>query len=161
MTIADRNIADMIENPSNYGFEWGYGPLSKDHGTTRVTLISNAPHIIHKDLDKLRKTFGDDYFLSSSNGTSPRVRDQKLRDDIAADPTLKNRMVEMKTIVLERAFGVTTRKSRVTIVEKIVEKRVAVYVANDGTEFEDKMEMLQYNKMLAVDEQLAKDEVTE
>lgn len=143
----EHNISDMIANPSSYGFEWGYGALH--HKEMRIA--ERAPHIVHVNLELMRATFGDSYFLDSANTRSARVRDQTLRNDIYDDRPLAKDDLRMKTIVLERALGRVSRKSRVTVVEKIVEKRV--FVANDGTEFTDKAEMMAHNVDLQLAEQ--------
>lgn len=142
------DINDLIANPSKYGFEWGYGAL--EHKGMRIA--ERAPYIVHRDLDLMRKHFGDQYFLDCANTRSGRVRDQTIRTDIYDDRPLAKDDLRMKTMVLQRALGVAARKSRVTVIEKIVEKRV--YVANDGTEFTDKAEMMAHN----VDLQLADQE---
>jgi len=130
----------MIANPEAYGFSWGYGPLHKG----KMEVCALAPYMEHKDLARLREVFGDDYFLSSANGQSARVRDQLLRNDIWLSKPLASKPEEMKRIVLERALGTKSRRSRTITVEKIVEKEVRIYVADDGQEFTDKAEYMAY-----------------
>ena len=133
--MSSNELQDMISNPEAYGFAWGEGPLHKNG----MELCKHAPYIEHKDLERMREVFGDDYFLASANGQSARVRDQQLRNDIWDDKSLASKPDEMKRIVLERAFGTRSRKARVTVVE------VKTYLADDGTEFTDKAECMAYN----------------
>lgn len=146
MPIDDEIISSMIANPSAYGFEWGYGALHHKE----MKIADRAPHIVHMDLALMREHFGDQYFLDCANTRSGRVRDQLLRNDIFDDRPLAKDDLRMKTIVLQRALGRVSRKSRVTVVEKIVEK--TVYAANDGTTFPTLAEALAHN----VDLELAK-----
>lgn len=133
------DITDMIAHPEKYGFSWGYGSLNK----AGMELTKTAPYMVHENLERLREVFGDEYFLAIANGTSGRVRDQLLRNDIYENRDLLKQPEELKRIVLERAFGRKPRSARVTVVEKLVEVRT--YVADDGTEFTDKGECLAHN----------------
>lgn len=137
------NVQDMIENPATYGFEWGFGPLHKKG----MQVCALAPHIVHKDVDLLRATFGDSYFFDSMNSQSARVRDQTLRDAIWDEKSLASKPTEMKRWVLDKALGRHSRTRRQTIVEV----QVQVFIANDGQEFSDKAECMAHN----VDLQLA------
>ena len=134
------DITDMVANPEKYGFSWDSGPLNK----AGMELTKAAPFMVHQDLNRIREVFGDEYILNMANGTSGKVRDQLLRNDIWEDRSLVNRPEEMKEIVIGRALGRTRgRATRVTVVEKIVEVRS--WVADDGTEFTDKAECMAYN----------------
>ena len=138
------DITDMVANPEAYGFSWSYGPLAK----AGMELTKVAPYMVHTDLNCIREVFGDQYILNMANGTSGKVRDQLLRNDIWEDRSLVNRPDEMKQIVISRALGRTRgRSARVTVVEVIKEKIVEVrsWVADDGTEFTDKAECMAYN----------------
>ena len=135
------NIPDMIANPQDYGFAWEYGPLNKGG----MELTDAAPYMVHQNLTRMREVFGDDYFLNMANGTSGKVRDQLLRNDIFANRDILVDDVAMKTIILQRAFGAKKpRASRVTVVEveKLVEVEVRIYMADDGQEFTDKAEFM-------------------
>lgn len=146
-------IADMIKNPEKYGFKWGYGPLSKD-GTQ---IIQSAPRIEHMDIDLLRDTFGDEYFYTSMNGQSARVRDQTLREELWGNIPLRKSDEGMKQWVLEKALGQVSRKGRVTVIEKEVE----VYIADDGTKFKGpnaQADVMAYNVDLKLALQDAPDE---
>lgn len=132
------DIEDMIDNPEPYGFRWGYSHLHKKG--MQVTVGAGAPHMVHLDVDKIRNTFGDDYILVSTNQQSARVRDQQLREDIWDDKSLASRDRDMKRIVLHRAFG--QKRTKATVVE------VRIYVADDGEEFRNKAEFLEYQAKL-------------
>jgi len=131
-------IANIVLNPSEHGFSFGTGSLHKKG----MELTKNAPHIVHEDVAKMSETFGPEYFLDCANGQSGRVRDQTLREDIWDDKTLASRPEEMACIIVQRALG-AKRARKVTVIEK------RIYVAVDGTEFEDKDEFLAYNKELS------------
>lgn len=141
------NLADMKANPEKYGFTWGWGHLH--HKGLRVTMGRGAPYIEHRDLNLLRQTFGDDYVLRSMNEQSARVRDQTIRTELWESVPLRSDEDAMQTIVLEKALGLKSRTRKVTVVEKIVEKRI--YVAEDGMEFEDKAEFLAHQADLKIE----------
>ena len=117
-------------------------------GNDRRVVCDSAPYMEHTDLGRVREVFGDAYILDAINGTSRRVIDQTVRRDIVADASLARNDRAMKEIVIGRALGNRkARTTRVTVVEKIVQK----FVANDGTMFDTLVEVLAHNKMLAVE----------
>lgn len=130
-------IVNIVLNPSEHGFSFGTGALHKKG----MEIAKAAPYIVHEDVAKMSETFGQEYFLECANGQSGRVRDQTLREDIWDDKSLSSRPEEMACIIVSRALG-SKRARKVTVIEK------RIYVAVDGTEFEDKDEFLAYNKEL-------------
>lgn len=102
------NIAEIVANPEAHGFTWGNGEVHRGTGPNAVLLRKNAPHIVHVNIDLVRETFGDDYFLNSANGTSARVRDQRVtRTALNADATVSND--DLKEKVIAAALGQRTR----------------------------------------------------
>lgn len=141
MNTDEMNIDAAIDNPAPYGFAWGTAPVAKGSGDKAVIVNANAPHIVHENIDLMIKYFGPGYFLNSANGTSARVRDQRVTRDASTkgDKDLKS----LKRKVLQAALGQRVRNAAqvVTVTERI-------YCAADGTEFTDKQEMLDYNELL-------------
>lgn len=130
-------IVEIVLQPSAHGFSFGSGPLHKKG----MEIAKAAPFIVHEDVALMSSTFGPQYFLDCANGQSGRVRDQTLREDIWDDKSLASRPEEMACIIVSRALG-SKRTRKVTVIEK------RIYVAQDGTEFEDKAEFLEYQKQL-------------
>jgi hypothetical protein len=96
----------MIDNPEAYGFTWGHGPLEKNE-----TIVHKAaPYIIHGSVELMSEHFGPTYFLDMANGTSGRVRDQALRNELWGNLPLRSNEREMKRWVIERALKVAGRK---------------------------------------------------
>lgn len=131
------HIVKIALDTAAHGFSIGYGPLHKKG----MELTKTAPYIVHEDVAKMTETFGANYFLDCANGQSGRVRDQTLREDIWDDKSLASRPEEMVCILIARALG-TKRTRKVTVIEK------RIYVAEDGSEFENKDEFLAYQKEL-------------
>ncbi len=117
MKPTTERMADMIKNPSEYGFDWGAGTLHKKG--MQVTNEQGAPYIVHKDVQLMTRHFGADYFLVMADGTSGRVRDQGIREAIYADKSLASDMPRMKMWILERAFGQRPAASRTVIKTKV------------------------------------------
>jgi hypothetical protein len=129
----NEKLEDMIDNPTKYGFEWGFEKVSKQadkSANSKIVVCDKAPVIVHKDVALMTEHFGAGYFLASANGTSARVRDQRVvRDACADDLQIRTKTRELQRLVLLAALG--QKSSRVTVVEKIVEKQV--FTAIDGT----------------------------
>lgn len=141
-TQRDEVIDGMLANPTAHGFDWEYGPLHKGG----MELTKSAPFIKHLDTALMQKHFGDSYFLDSANGQSARVRDQRvLREAIWDDKSVASDDEAQKRLVLAAALGRKATR-RVTIVEREVIKRI--YMADDGTEFENKDEFMEYQAEL-------------
>lgn len=118
-TTAEPNWADM-------GIQWDTsstvgkraGPNNSDKREVRVAQI---PVIV--DLTKFRDTFGDEFILSQSNGTSLRVQAQGINRD---HPDWTD--AQIRKAILARIQG--TRFSGVTV------KEVKVYPLPDGSPFD-------------------------
>lgn len=139
--LNELNIDAAIEDPTPFGFSWGSAPVAKGSGDKAVIVNPNAPHIVHENIDLMCKYFGPAYFLNSANGTSARVRDQRVTRDAAlkGDKDVKS----LKRKVLQAALG-----QRVRNVATVVTVTERIYCAPDGTEFTDKQEMLDYTALL-------------
>jgi hypothetical protein len=155
MPLSNPDIDHMIDNPAEYGFEWRFGPLHR--GEKRDVLVrADAPYMFFSGvarLDLVRRAFGDGFALSNMDGTSSKVVSQRARNDIIANPAITTR--ELQRLCLQRALGMRKSAVRsVTVVEKIV--NVPTFIANDGTEFTDKLECMQYNMLLAAEANIEK-----
>lgn len=114
-------------NWADMGIEWDTsttvgkraGPNNSDKRTVRTAQI---PVIV--DLTKFRETFGDEFILSQSNGTSLRVQAQGINRD---HPDWTDEAI--RKAIIARIQG--TRFSGATVT-----KEVAVYFLPDGSKFE-------------------------
>lgn len=138
-TITPELVAQIVSNPTAYGFDWISGKVAKNEMD-----LGYVPLVAHKDLNLLRQHFGDQMVLGAMDGTSRHVTNQRIARDMKFD-NRKTSDLEIKTAIVENMLGKkATRKT--VVVEKIVEKRI--YCAFDDTEFESKEERDEYNKLL-------------
>jgi hypothetical protein len=135
----------MLTNSAEYGFTWTMWPVNMqagDHASDKMGL-GEVPIPVVTDVPKFNAAFPG-LALKAMNGTSIRVtaqrigRDGRERDSRVSAETLKRRIINWM-------LGVRVAVSQVVVKEV----RVSIYVASDGTEFEDKNEMLEYEKALA------------
>lgn len=104
-------VADIVANPTTYGFEWYSDKVSKGDATWTVPLVR------HTDLDKIEATFGKQSVLDSMDGTSRHVTNQRIARDIKAEnATAKDG--EIKTAIIENWLGMKSKRR--TVVETIV-----------------------------------------
>jgi hypothetical protein len=138
LTYSTETVAAILASPETYGFRWTGGDLNKDG-----LPMGRCPWIQATDTHKLEDSFGSEFVLAAINDTALRVihqgigRDMRWSDRKVSEDTIKARIVE-------HMLGKKAAR-KVTVVER------RIYVANDGTEFADKSEMLAYNGLLAQD----------
>lgn len=138
----NEKIEDMIDNPQDYGFDWEYQTLHKNAGAanSKIVVCEKAPVIAHLNVGLMTEHFGEGYFLASANGTSARVRDQRVvRDACEDNREIRKDVRALQRLVLMAALQV--RSSRVTVVEKIVEKFTAI----DGTTWPTQAEAMAHS----------------
>lgn len=121
------NILDIVKNPEKYGFKWATSASHSGTGASKKLLREDAPVMEHLDADLLTQTFGPAYLLASANGTSARVRDQRVnRDTLEKNLTISND--ELKVKIVNAALGQRAPRTQ-TVVEK------SVYVGLDGNKY--------------------------
>lgn len=132
--MSNVNIAEIVANPEAHGFRWTTWAACVGIGANKKLLRKDAPVMEHLDAEKLTATFGPGYLLASANGTSGRVRDQRVcRDSLMANLTISND--ELKFKVVAAALGQRApRTSTTVVVEKVV------YVGKNGAKFETEAE---------------------
>lgn len=111
-------LSDIVDNPEKYGFTWEYEHLMKNG--SRVTMGRGAPRKLHVDRAKCEATFGERFFIDQSNGTSARVKDQTIRDELSENIPMRSNERAMCEWIVKNALGAKTRKPNVTIVERTV-----------------------------------------
>lgn len=105
------SVSDIVANPKNYGFEWYNDNVRKgDLGPWSVPLVK------HIDVDLLRATFGDNFFIEQSNGTSRHVTNQRIGRDLKAEKPLTSELT-IKTAIVENMLGMKSKRRTVTEVE--------------------------------------------
>lgn len=117
VTLANGNtvaISDIVDHPEKYGFTWEYEHLMKNG--SRVTMGRGAPRKLHVDRALCEATFGERFFLDSANGTSARVKDQTIRDELSENIPMRSDERAMCEWIIRNAMGTKARKSSVTVV---------------------------------------------
>jgi hypothetical protein len=105
-------VAEIVANSVLYGFVWYIGKVEKgDNGPWDVPLVK------HVDVDLLRATFGDRFFLESADGTSRHVTNQRIARDMKAEkPLTKDDAI--KTAIVENMLGMKSKRR--TVIETTV-----------------------------------------
>lgn len=102
-------VAEIVANPKAYGFEWFTDTVRKgDLGPWTVPLVR------HTDVDLLRNTFGDRFFLDNADGTSRHVTNQRIGRDLKAEKPLTTELT-IKTAIVENMLGMKSKRR--TVVE--------------------------------------------
>ena len=103
------DVADIVVNPEKYGFSWYTDKVQKgDLGPWDVPLVK------HNDVDLLRATFGDSFFLASADGTSRHVTNQRIARDAKSERPLTTAET-IKTAIVQNMLGM---KSKRTVVKE-------------------------------------------
>ncbi len=137
-------VAEIVANPEPHGFAWYVGAVERDGQQFR-----NAQLVKHLDVDKLRATFGDAFFLASSDGTSRHVTNQAINRNAWWD----NKTIKpdaLKRLVVENMLGMKSTRKRTVIVE-------TKYMAADGQSYATEVEALAATRAWIVDQQLAQE----
>lgn len=115
-------VADIVANPAVYGFIWITGKVEKgDGGPWDVPLVK------HVDVNLLRATFGDRFWLESADGTSRHVTNQRIARDMKSDkPLTKDDAI--KVAIVENMLGMKTKRR--TVIETTVYAFGGVKYAN-------------------------------
>jgi hypothetical protein len=109
---AKPTVADIVANPEAYGFAWYVGKVEKgDFGPWNVPLVR------HLDVDLLRDTFGDRFWLDNADGTSRHVTNQRIARDMKADKPLTTDLA-IKTAIVENMLGMKSKRR--TVIETTV-----------------------------------------
>jgi hypothetical protein len=104
------DVAYIVAHPTEFGFHWIEGKVQKgDLGPWSVPLVK------HDDVDLLRATFGDEFFLNSADGTSRHVTNQRIARDMKAERP-RCTADEIKTAIVQNQLGMKSRRTR-TVVE--------------------------------------------
>lgn len=106
--ITAEDVAEIVANPKDYGFEWFTDNVAKGDNSWTVPLVR------HLDVDLLRATFGDRFFLDSADGTSRHVTNQRIARDIMADNATA-KPIQIQTAIVENMLG--QKSKRRTVVE--------------------------------------------
>lgn len=105
------NVAEIVANPKDYGFEWYTDNVQKGDRKWSVPLVR------HLDIDLLRLTFGDQLFIQSMDGTSRHVTNQRIARDMKDDkPLVKDEAI--KTAIVENMLGMKSKRR--TVIETTV-----------------------------------------
>lgn len=119
-------VAVILANTKAHGFEFYTDKVSKGDASWNVPLVR------HLDVDLLRATFGDRFFLDSADGTSRHVTNQRIARDMKNDnATVKEDAI--KIAIVENMLGMKTRK------RTVVETKVPTYTFG-GVEYTDRAE---------------------
>lgn len=142
------NVAHIVAHPEEYGFAWGTTPIRTDGG--RKVLSNDAPCVIHKDVARMSEVFGETYFSDMANGTSGRVRDQRIdRNMLQANARTPHE--DMQIAIVESMLNIRTRRGGT----------VTVFRSMDGVDHKTEVEMKQANIAFLVDNGLDADKARE
>lgn len=143
-TKTDDVVNDIVSNPERFGFSW-----YEDHVAKDGTDLGLVPLVRHLDVEKLRATFGDKFFLDSADGTSRHVTNQRIGRDMRWADRKAATPEAIKRAIVENMLGQKARRGgRVTIIEK------PVFVALDGTKHETQTEAEAASLAYMMDKQL-------
>lgn len=134
-------VAEIVANPEAYGFAWYLDKVQKDG-----TVLDNVPLVKHLDVDKLRATFGDRFFLESADGTSRHVTNQRIVRDARYDDR-KITVDALKTMIVENMLGQKSPRRRTVITER-------VFIGLDGKEYKTETEAQAASLAWMVDQKL-------
>lgn len=102
-------VAAILADTKSHGFEFYTDRVSKGDASWNVPLVR------HLDVDLLRATFGDAFFLTNMDGTSRHVTNQRIARDMKADnATVKD--LAIMTAIVENMLGMKTKKRTVVSV---------------------------------------------
>jgi hypothetical protein len=144
---AQPTVDSILANPSAHGFSWYEDKVAKDN-----TDLGLVPLVRHENVDLLRATFGDKFFLDSADGTSRHVTNQRIGRDMRWSDRKGATVDAIKRAIVENMLGMKAKRGgRVTIVKEIVEK--PVFIGLDGKSYETLVEMQAASMAWMIDQQ--------
>ena len=111
------SVEEIVANPAAYGFEWFTATVEKDGRKFEAAQL-----VRHIDVNLLRQTFGDAFFLEQANGTSRHVTNQRINRDLwwnalGESPSRKVTRDELRIAVVESMLGRKAARRRTVVVE--------------------------------------------
>lgn len=107
------SVAEIVANPEKFGFVWTTDKVAKGDVSWNVPLVK------HMDVDLLRATFGDTFFLASADGTSRHVTNQRIARDMKYEKATATDL-QIKTAIVENMLGMKSKRRTVVEVKKYI-----------------------------------------
>lgn len=148
-TATTADVANIVTNSTEYGFEWYDAPISVGKGETKKVLTDKAPRIKVTDLDTFVTAFGSAFVLSGLNGTSVDVKvESVIRGIYEKNVTAKTD--EVRAAVVKRVL--LGERSYTAPAPKIVEVVKEVFRSLDGQPYATEIEKKQADLAFMIDQ---------
>lgn len=140
LTLTDENVAKIVNDPTEFGFEWITNESANGVGKNRKILRLDSPEPKFTDVTKFRAAFGDAIVLDSMNGSSIVVRAQGVARKMF-EKNVTAKVEDVKSAIVRRVL-LGERTKSATIV-KTVTVEVVKTVYPDGKEYATLLEYQQ------------------